>query len=113
MTSTPAAAICELPMPRSRTPGASSRRARQRVAPWRSPEASPAETGMSGSANPVNAHHRDARLVGPTDHLVPLEEEHTTTLHPEGDRPAFNHRGEGGGPDRGDVEAIVLRLGCA
>src|SRR5262245_62333702 len=83
-TRTPAAAMRGPPMPVSVTAGASSRRARQSVAPCRSPEASPAETTMTGSAVAVNADDRDADRVGLPDQIIAVDQKHAATLDGEG-----------------------------
>src|ERR1700693_1407772 len=82
--STPAAAMRGPPMPISRTLGSRARSARHMVAPWRSPEASPADTMIRrSSAAVIHAHHGDAGAVRDSDGLVALHEEHLAAVHAE------------------------------
>ena len=79
--SIPAAAMRGPPMPTSRTPGSSARSARHSVPPWRSPDASPAESmigarSVTGSAAAIVAHHGDPGPVRDPDHLVAVHEQH-------------------------------------
>ena len=90
-SSMPAAAIRGPPIPMRRTPGWSSRRARHRVAPCRSPEASPAESRIEGSGL-IDAHHRDACGIRPTDQVLSIDEEHAPRFHRERRRAALGHR---------------------
>src|SRR5262245_25406112 len=83
-TSTPAAAIRGPPMPLRVIPGQTCRRASDRVAPCRSPEASPAESTMTGSAVAVNADDRDADRVGLPDQIIAVDQKHAATLDGEG-----------------------------
>src|SRR5712691_6207203 len=109
-TSMPASAMRAPPMPTTRGPGANSRRARQSVAPWRSPDAAPAESMITGvSALDIHAHHRDACGVGHPHHLVAIHEQELAAVHRQGRRAAGGHGFERCGPDGGNVEAVIVR----
>src|SRR5947208_3484306 len=101
----PAAAMRGPPMPTRFTVGSSARRARHKVPPWRSPEASPAETmmtgrsGMATATREITAHDRDAGLVGEPHGCLPIDDEDLAPLHRESSGTPGRHRLEGGRTD--------------
>src|SRR6266436_6696225 len=112
-TSIPAARMCPPPIPTKRTPGSTARRARQSVPPWRSPEASPAESMIGarpavGSATVIGAHQGDPRPIGELDDRLAVDEQHAPGRHRERGGAALAHRLDGGGADGRHVEAIVV-----
>src|SRR5206468_284221 len=109
MISIPAAAMHAPPMPTSLTPGCISASARQSVAPWRSPEASPADSMMdTRSDRVIEARHRDPGLVGQPDHLVAVHHQHLPAVDAERGGAAVCHRLERRGPYCWNVEAVIL-----
>src|SRR6266478_4839169 len=105
----PAAAMRGPPMPTSLTVGSSPRRARHKVSPCRSPDASPAESMMTRrSGMATAAHDRDAGPLGAAHGRLPIDDQDLTLLYREGRGAPGRHRFEGGGTDRRDVEAEIM-----
>src|SRR6266542_3825605 len=76
----------EPPIPKSLTPGQRSVKARQRVPPWRSPDASPAESMMeTRSERLIDAYHADPGAHGRDVEAVVLRRAHR--LHHDAARP--------------------------
>src|SRR5262245_51309474 len=107
--STPAAAMRDPPMPTSRMDGSRSRMARHMVAPWRSPDASPADSMMGRrSAAVIDGHHGDPGRVRGSHRLLPIHEQHLSRVDGQSRRAPVRHGGDGRGPDGGNVEAEVV-----
>src|SRR3990172_617373 len=107
--STPAAAMRGPPMPISRTPGSRARSARHMVAPWRSPDASPAESMMRRSSPAViYAHHSDPGAVRYSYRLFAVHEEHLVAVDGQRRRAALHHGRKRRRSDGRDVEAEVV-----
>src|SRR5882672_5329447 len=103
----PAAAMRGPPMPSSFTVGSSARRARHKVPPWRSPEASPAESMMvrrsatAVAAREIAAHDGDAGPLGDAHGCLPIDDENLALLHRESCGAPGRHRFESGGAQGG------------
>src|SRR5882762_7049445 len=108
-SSIPAEAIRAPPIPKSRQPGRSARRARQSAAPWRSPDASPATSMMAGAAALTSdTEERDAGRVRARHALLAVDEQHASRLHGQHGGRARRRRLETLGTDRGRVESVVM-----
>src|SRR5436309_15052761 len=94
-------------------------RARQSVLPWRSPDASPAESMIEGAGSICvailwtmswlfHAHHRDPGAIGQPDHLLAVDQEHLGAIDTERGRASLHHGLECRRPHRRDVETVVL-----
>src|SRR5882762_1699854 len=112
----PAAAMRGPPMPTSFTVGSSARRARHKVSPWRSPEASPAESmtvrrsATVVAAHEIAAHDRDTGPLRDADGCLPVDDEDLALLHREGGGAPGGHCLEGGRTDGRDVESEIMAL---
>src|SRR5713101_752450 len=112
----PAAAIMGPPMPTRFTVGSSARRARHKIPPWRSPEASPAESMMvrrsatAVAAREIAAHDRDAGPLGDAHGCLPIDDDNLARLHRESCGAPRRHRLESGGTDGRDVESKIMAL---